>query len=281
MQRLRLRYAKRGRARFSSHRDFGRAFERALRRAQIPMAYSSGYSPHPRISYANASPTGAATEAEYLEIGLAERRSPGEVRDAINAALPLGLVILEAVEADAGSLAERLTASRWHIDVAGVPRAVLDEAVAQLLASPELSVQRLTKTGMRAFDVRSAILRLDVLDDRTVELVSVHQVPLVRPDDVVQALGRVHPAFRPTPAGALHPLATGPLGRPPHHRPVHPARQLRLRPTGLVTPTTRVRWASCHIDAAGVMWNTATRSGLQPDVPPSTEVADVTGRPRR
>ena len=51
-QRLRIRYAKRGTARFTSHRDFARAFERALNRAHIPMAYSSGFSPHPRISYA-------------------------------------------------------------------------------------------------------------------------------------------------------------------------------------------------------------------------------------
>ena len=88
MQRLRVRYAKRGRARFTSHRDFGRAFERALRRAGVPMAYSSGFSPHPRISYASASPTGAASEAEYLEIGLAEVRTPAAVRAALDAALP-------------------------------------------------------------------------------------------------------------------------------------------------------------------------------------------------
>ena len=86
MQRLRVKYAKRGRARFSSHRDFGRAFERALRRAGVPMAYSSGFSPHPRISYANASPTGAASEAEYLELGLAEVCDPAKVRAALDAA---------------------------------------------------------------------------------------------------------------------------------------------------------------------------------------------------
>ena len=70
VQKLRLRYAKRGRLRFTSHRDFSRAFERALVRAEVPMAYSSGFHPHPRISYANAAPTGAASEAEYAEIGL-------------------------------------------------------------------------------------------------------------------------------------------------------------------------------------------------------------------
>src|SRR5205814_6417538 len=71
VQRVRIRYAKRGRLRFTSHRDFARAFERALRRAEIPMAYSAGFTPHPKISYVGASPTGVASEAEYLEIGLA------------------------------------------------------------------------------------------------------------------------------------------------------------------------------------------------------------------
>ena len=70
---------------------FRRAFERALRRAAVPMAYSSGFSPHPRISYPNASPTGAATEAEYLEIGLAAACDPDKVRVALDAALPPGL----------------------------------------------------------------------------------------------------------------------------------------------------------------------------------------------
>src|SRR5688572_31819086 len=83
VQRLRIRYAKRGRLRVTSHRDFSRAFERAVFRARIPMAYSSGFNPHPRISYAGASPTGAASEAEYLEIALAETIDPDDVRRAL------------------------------------------------------------------------------------------------------------------------------------------------------------------------------------------------------
>ena len=79
VQRLRVRYAKRGRLRFTSHRDFSRAFERAVFRARIPMAYSSGFNPHPRISYAGAAPTGSASEAEYLEIALAEVVDPARV----------------------------------------------------------------------------------------------------------------------------------------------------------------------------------------------------------
>ena len=99
VQKLRIRYAKRGRLRFTSHRDFARAFERAVRRARVPIAFSSGYSPHPKISYANASPTGAATEAEYLEIGLTRECDPDAVRADLDASLPPGLDVLEVVVA--------------------------------------------------------------------------------------------------------------------------------------------------------------------------------------
>lgn len=194
-QKLRVQYAKRGRARFASHRDFGRAFERALRRAGIPMAFSSGFSPHPRISYANASPTGAASEAEYLEIGLTAALDPEVVRERLNAAMPEGLVIVRVVEAGPGSLADRLTASRWQVELGGVDAAELAAAVADLLAAESLQVQRMTKAGLRTFDVRSALLTL-VADGCSFELVSVVGEPLVRPDDVVQALQQLRPGLK-------------------------------------------------------------------------------------
>src|SRR5215831_18070292 len=87
VQRIRIRYAKRGPLRFTSHRDFARAFERAVRRAGVPVAYSQGFSPHPKISYASAAPTGVASEAEYLEIGLQARADPDRVREALDGAL--------------------------------------------------------------------------------------------------------------------------------------------------------------------------------------------------
>src|SRR5580765_5819444 len=96
VQRLRVRYAKRGRLRFTSHRDFARAFERALRRGDVPMAYSAGFSPHPKISYVGATPTGVASEAEYLEIGLSQERDVAQIKEMIDTALPDGLDIVDA-----------------------------------------------------------------------------------------------------------------------------------------------------------------------------------------
>ena len=122
MQRLRIRYAKRGRLRFTSHRDFARAFERALRRADVPMAYSAGFTPHPKISYVGAAPTGVASEAEYLEIGLAPRVRPRpSCGRALDAALPTGLDILEVVEAGAGGAGRPDRGVAWRVELPGVP----------------------------------------------------------------------------------------------------------------------------------------------------------------
>jgi radical SAM-linked protein len=162
VQRLRLRYAKRGRLRFTSHRDFSRAFERAVVRAGVPMAYSSGFSPHPRISYAGASPTGAASEAEYLEIGLSRRSEPAAVLAALDQALPPGLDVVEVAESPGGSLADLLEASVWRTRVLDLDPETAAAAVRTFLSTDSVPVQRMTKKGMRTFDCRAAVVSLAV-----------------------------------------------------------------------------------------------------------------------
>src|SRR5438128_12445136 len=119
VQRIRLRFAKRGRLRFLSHRDVARSVERAVRRAGVPLAHSPGFNPHPRLSWIGAAPTGAASEAEYVEIGLTRVLDPAAVASALDAALPDGLDVLAAAVAEGASLADRIDASRWEIAVPG------------------------------------------------------------------------------------------------------------------------------------------------------------------
>lgn len=219
VQRLRIRYAKRGRLRFSSHRDFQRALERALRRAGVPMAYSAGFSPHPKVSYAGAAPTGTASEAEYFEIGVAERCDPERLKAALDESLPPGLDIVEIVEAGPGSMADRLEASAWQIRLPGLALPVVQEAVAALLAAETVTVERLMKDGKRAIDARaplvSARVEADLADGCAILHVVVrHVTPAVRPDDVVTALRVVADLAPPAPglwSWAATRLAQGPL----------------------------------------------------------------------
>jgi radical SAM-linked protein len=201
---VRLRFAKRGKLRFASHRDVARAFERALRRAGLPMAYSQGFNPHPKVSWVGAAPTGVASEAEYLEIQLVEHLDPEVVCGKLDAALPEGLAVLEGVLAGPGGLAERIEASAWRIEVRGLSVEQLRQGAHALLAAPTALVERITKDGRRTIDARPAIVSLNVQDYSTVPPVPdqlsrcgilmavVRQVsPAVRPDDVLSALGAV------------------------------------------------------------------------------------------
>ena len=217
VQRLRVRYAKRGRLRFTSHRDFSRAFERALVRARVPVAYSSGFNPHPRISYAGAAPTGAASEAEYLEVGLARESDPAAIAAALDEALPDGLDVLDVVVSQGGSLADRLEASAWRITVPGLTPEEAEEAVARFLAADEVPVQRMTKKGLRTFDCRAAVVSLAARSApgsaepcAILEVVLRHGTPSVRPDDVLAGLRDI--TGLQAGAAPLHErLAQGPL----------------------------------------------------------------------
>ncbi|WP_306190180.1 MULTISPECIES: TIGR03936 family radical SAM-associated protein [unclassified Streptomyces] len=221
MQRIRLRYTKRGRLRFTSHRDFQRAFERALRRAEVPMAYSAGFTPHPKVSYANAAPTGTGSEAEYLEIALTASRDPERLRVLLDESMPAGLDIVEAVEVRTPGLADRLEASVWELRLNGVDPAEADRAVAAFNGAGSVEVQRLTKNGMRTFDARPAVVSLQSVEthrpaaDRPTDqpcailrLVVRHVTPAVRPDDVLSGLRAVADLAPPVPAAVTR-LAQG------------------------------------------------------------------------
>ena len=198
VQKVSVRYAKRGRLRFSSTRDFQRALERAVRRAGVPMAFSAGFHPHPRISYANAAPTGAASEAEYFQLQLTQQCDLEALRAALDESLPQDMAVLRVVEAAPGALADLLQASVWQLDFEGVTLKTITDAVATFMDRAELLVTRMTKSGAREFDVRQAVLASDVVlvragdaDGRDLvrwTMTIQHTTPAVRPIDVMTGL---------------------------------------------------------------------------------------------
>ncbi|TFV67494.1 UNVERIFIED_ORG: DUF2344 domain-containing protein [Bacillus sp. AZ43] len=208
VQKLRIRYAKRGRLRFASHRDLARTLERALRRARVPMAFSAGFSPHPKISYIGAAPTGAASEAEYVEIGLAVACDPEAVRAALDASLPDEVAILECVAAaeGTGSLADRIDTSVWRVELPGVDPADLERAVAEFLARDVVTVAKRTKNGLKDIDARASVASASAAEESgcaILHMVVRQLTPAVRPDDVLAALAAVADLHPPLPPRAV------------------------------------------------------------------------------
>ncbi len=173
------------------------------------MAYSSGFTAHPRVSWAGAAPTGAASEAEYVELGLAQLRDPGELVQALDAALPPGIDVIDGVTAQPGTgkLADRIDSSCWELRVYGTGGAELQAAVDGLLAAGSAEVERVTKDGRRTIDVRAALVSALITDAPAdpsgvsgaeptpgcaiLKVVVQQTTPVVRPDDVLAALSSV------------------------------------------------------------------------------------------
>jgi radical SAM-linked protein len=222
VQHLVVRYAKRGKMRFASHRDVARAFERGVRRAGLPIAYSAGFSPHPKISYAGGAPTGVASEAEYLSLALTTRQAATQVCQRLDAALPDGIDVIDVTD-EAGADGKpsagpgvsssggfgHLEASEWRIILPGVGPAAAERAVASFLTLGEAPVERLTDKGVRRLDARAAVIEMNVLDTDGItadpdggqpatvtgqedcailRMVVLHTAPAVRPEDVLTAL---------------------------------------------------------------------------------------------
>jgi len=168
--RVRLRFSKLGKVRFTSQRDVARMWERALRRDRFPMAYSAGFSPRPQLSFGLALPTGCESLAEYLDVAVDDRRPEVAELDVagcperLGALLPDGLCVTAAavLDGDRGSLQEDVTSCRWVLALAGAGRSEVDELVAGAMGAGCLPIVRQRKGRSTTDDLRPSIIALEV-----------------------------------------------------------------------------------------------------------------------
>jgi radical SAM-linked protein len=199
---VRVKYAKQGKVRWISHRDVARAFERALRIEQLPLAFTLGFSPRPKVSFGLALSTGYESEAEYLDLELSEPVDLEPLPERLTAALPIGLTVSDvvALAERAPALQEVVTAVTWRVEVTyddgrPLPVAELEELVAGARSAPALEVEQVRKGRASVSDVRPAIRSLDVVDTdvTTVEMELLTRPRGAKPSEVVAAIAGVRP----------------------------------------------------------------------------------------
>ena len=145
---------------FASVLDLGRLWERLLRRAGLPLAYSQGYNPHPRLTFGMALPVGYTSECELADVLLAERLDLEDVRRRVEEQCPPGLRILGAEELPLGAPSPQSTMreAEYVVRLRGsVPGDTLLEAIRTLLERPRIPRQRLRKGRQREYDLRPLI----------------------------------------------------------------------------------------------------------------------------
>ena len=171
--RVRLRFSELGRVRFVSHRDMARLWERAIRKAQLPIAYSEGFSPRPRVHFGLALSVGHESEAEYLDIDFTEDVDVEALPAVLSAGLPDGIDVTAAIEVafNESSLQSIVDVVTWQFEVDGDP-AMVAEQVERHLASDRIDITISRKGTDQAADLRPALVELAVGDpvDGGVEL---------------------------------------------------------------------------------------------------------------
>jgi radical SAM-linked protein len=166
--RVRFRFTKLGKVRFISHRDVARAWERALRRAELPVALTEGFNPRPKVHFGLALPTGAESLGEYLDVDFRDDLALGvdELAGRISPMLPDGIDIDAAapIDTSATSLQQAVTSCSWTIQAIGLPADQAPDAVAAVLGAPEILVTRQRKGNDVTDDIRPYILHLAITD---------------------------------------------------------------------------------------------------------------------
>ena len=163
--RVRLRFAKLGKVRFTSHRDVARMWERALRRLQLPVAYTEGFSPRPKLSFGLALSTGHESLAEYLDVELREEPDVATLPERLSEQLPRGIDVtaVEPLAPGSPSLQEDVLSCTWRIEVRDLDPADAEQLVSTALAAEELIVTRTRKGKEVTDDLRPAVLAVHVV----------------------------------------------------------------------------------------------------------------------
>lgn len=191
-ERVSLSLRKGPEVKYISHLDFIRAFEHALRRARIPVQYSEGFNPRPRMSFGSAVGVGVTSDDEKIVLELAAHMASKDVRDALNSVLPRGIEVLEAEVLPEGTKRIATTGSQFRLTVRG-DAAAIHKAVDELLESKEIPVTRTRENRTKNIDLRPNLIEARVAgeDEGLVTL----EIGLrsgdsggARPQDFVQAL---------------------------------------------------------------------------------------------
>lgn len=206
--RVRVRFAKTGKLRYISAIDLGRVWERALRKADLPIAYSEGFSPHPKVSFGDALPLGFASVAEFAELTFPGDVDVAMMAERLNRAFPDGIDVLDAVVVQDGDprLGKRLQASLWGVSYPSAEG--LAEAVAALPAEGPLEVERERKGELVTADLRPPLVGIAA--------VGAEVRAVVRHPGFIPGEGDSGPAVR---ADDIHAVLAGVAGPDFHTRP--------------------------------------------------------------
>lgn len=196
MARYQITFSKNKEMRFTGHLDLFSTLERTMRRANLPLAYSEGFTPRPKMHLASALPLGFTSECEQAEFWLKEEIPPKEVTAAIIKSAPPGITLHATKMPDpkAPKLQNALESASFRVVILN-PAPELEARVQEMLAAPSLMREKIRKGKKRTYDLRELILEMEILppDEEGRQQFAMHLKAQPgatgRPDEILGELG--------------------------------------------------------------------------------------------
>lgn len=194
----RLEFSKGPEVRYLSHLEMMRTFQRALRRAELPLAFSEGFNPHPKMSFASALAVGVTSENEYMDLELKENLEPEEIMERLNQSLPSGLKVKRCImlSQKGKALMAMVGEAHYHIKVKllhALSQTHIQEAITSLLKKKSIIIEKKGKKGPKKKEIRPGIIKLECVgvDEEWVKFTLAVQAGSeknIRPEEVMKAL---------------------------------------------------------------------------------------------
>lgn len=170
MNGLRVKFIRGEEVKYISHLDLMKVFERALRRARLPVAYSKGFNPHPEMVFGLPLSVGVTSEAEYADFGLEETIRPADFMRRLNSQLPAGLKVLDAKKKiTKDNIMASITMASYRIMISAEEhreREFLQEKLKEFIERPAIIVKKETKSKVRDVDIKPMIHQLCLGDSK-------------------------------------------------------------------------------------------------------------------
>lgn len=184
----RIRYSKTGRMKFIGHLDLLKLFQRALNRAQLPVAYSHGFNPHQLVSFAMPLPIGTESVAEYCDVDFIKTVDAETIKNQLNKVMPFGMEILAVrlLEDKEKNCASDTSYARYEINLN--TSVDFTEAISELLAQNKVLIMKKTKSGVSEADIRPDIFEIDYSGNKLNVLLSAGSNRNLKPEFLVSYL---------------------------------------------------------------------------------------------
>ncbi|WP_317366922.1 TIGR03936 family radical SAM-associated protein [uncultured Tyzzerella sp.] len=192
MNKYRLKFSKIGKIKYTGHLDLLKIFQRAIKRANLPISYSQGFNPHQIMSFAIPLPLGMESEAEYIDMQFDEDLTPEYIKDTLNKDMPIGMEILNVVRLKEGQKSAPSIVCIGEYEIL-LNTSINKNNIEDFLSQKEINIERITKKRgkeiTKTVNIREDIFSIQYLDSNKIKAtISTGSAKNLKPDVLIERL---------------------------------------------------------------------------------------------